>query len=200
MSESNVEVEVKFRVADFGPFDERVHAAGGKLKAARVYERNVRYENSENSLTAAGKVVRLRKDTRVRLTYKEPSGPARTGAKVSSRTELEVTVNDFDEMDLILGKLGYHPSWIYEKYRTTYSLAGVEIVFDEMPFGRFIEIEGEVAEIDHVAQTLQLENVPRITASYSELFDRLKERLQLTMKDLTFDAFRGLSIPESAWE
>ena len=54
----------------------RIHSSGIGC-AQRVFERNVRYENDDKSLTDNGIVVRLRQDHRVRLTYKEPT-PADT--------------------------------------------------------------------------------------------------------------------------
>ncbi|MBN8621467.1 MAG: hypothetical protein J0L63_21320, partial [Anaerolineae bacterium] len=66
-----IEREVKLYVRDLAGIEQRLKQAGATLKAARVYERNVRYENAAHSLTEAGIVIRLRQDTRIRLTYKD---------------------------------------------------------------------------------------------------------------------------------
>ena len=116
---------------------------------------------------------------------------------MQARTELEVTVSDFDTMDLILGKLGYFPAWEYEKYRTTYDWHGAEIVLDELPYGYFVEIEGSSAQIEAAILALSLGKQPRIKSSYSDLFFQLKTRLGLKFIHLTFDNFRNVTLPDN---
>ncbi len=194
MSEEHVETEAKIKVSDLAGIERKLKAAGAALKSERVYERNVRYEDSGETLTPAARVLRLRQDTRVRLTYKEPHDSADQGEW--TRTELEVTVSDFETMDLILKKIGFHPAWIYEKYRTTYEFKGCEVVLDDMPFGLFIEVEGEPAAIEHALSALGLAKAPRIAASYSDLFFRVRQRLGLPFRDLTFQNFKGVKVPD----
>jgi len=190
------ETELKLYVPHLEWVQVRLERLGAKLTAPRVYERNVRYENAEKTLTPAGIVLRLRQDARARLTYKE-GGTAREG--IVSRTEIEVEVSDFDAMQTILGKLGYHPHLIYEKYRTTYELDGAEIVLDEMPYGNFVEIEGDAPLIETLVKRLGLEDATRCDGSYATLFERVKARLGLTFNDLTFENFKGVNVPESAF-
>jgi adenylate cyclase class 2 len=194
MSTKNVEIEVKLRIDDLAAIEKRLRDLGAEGKSERIYERNVRYEDSGETLTPAGRVLRLRQDTRARLTYKEPGENQHTGG-VLSRTELEVTVSDFETTDLLLQKIGFHPAWVYEKYRTTYEYLGCEVVLDEMPFGKFVEVEGESTDIDNVLSTLDLARLPKITASYSDLFFRVKEKMRLKFRDLTFENFKGITVP-----
>src|SRR5260221_12295393 len=105
-NKSHIEVEVKIRIDDSTAIEHKLQATGGILTGVRSYERNVRYEDRSETLTRSGRVLRLREDTRVRLTYKEPL-PSEDHSVVT-RTELEVTVNDFETADLLLQKLGYH--------------------------------------------------------------------------------------------
>jgi len=190
------ETEVKMYVPDLSAVQAQLEQLGAALVAPRVYERNVRYEDAQSSLTGRGIVVRLRQDSRVRLTYKE-SGKAVDG--ILSRYEAEVEVSDFDAMQTILGKLGYTPYFVYEKYRTTYTLDGCEVVLDELPYGNFVEIEGTTGAITEAIQRLKLERLPRLTASYTVLFERVKLLMRLTCHDLTFDNFKGLTVPEEAF-
>lgn len=187
------ETEVKLIVPDLDSVRARLETAGAHLEAPRVYERNVRYENAAGTLSPAGIVVRLRQDSRVRLTYKEEKTVV---DGISSRLEAEVEVSDFTTMELILGKLGYHPHLIYEKYRTTYTLDGAEIVLDELPYGTFVEIEGDKATIESVIKRLGLEATPRYAGSYVVLFEQIKQRLGLTFTDLTFANFEGIEVTE----
>jgi adenylate cyclase class 2 len=188
-----IETEVKLYTPDPGALVSRIIAAGAVLESERIYERNIRYENAAETLTASGIVVRLRQDTRVRLTYKEPHNGGPDG--VTTRFEAEVTVDDFDTMDVILQKLGYFPHVIYEKYRTTYRLGEVEITLDEMPYGNFIEIEGPALAIESTLAALDLSGEPRILEGYMVLFDWVKAALGLDVHDLTFENFKGVSVP-----
>ncbi len=187
------ETEVKLYVPNLEAVKSKLETAGAELTAPRVYERNVRYDNKERTLTPHGMVVRLREDTRVRLTYKD-DGTFENG--VVSRFEAEVEVSDFDAMETILGKLGYTPYLTYEKYRTTYELDGAEVVLDEMPYGNFVEIEGEKDAIERIIQTLGLGDGKRFDGSYSTLFERVQKKLGLKFNDLTFDNFKGVTVKE----
>jgi adenylate cyclase class 2 len=191
-----VETEVKIHVPDLDAIRSRLEAAGATLTHARVYEHNVRYENADHSLTPNNIVLRLRYDTRARLTYKEPPAASHSHpADLRVRFEAEVTVDDCDTMDLILQRLGYHPHVVYEKYRTTYHLDTAEIVLDEMPFGSFVEVEGAPNAIRAALAALDLHDAPRILEGYMELFERIKADLDLTMHDLTFANFKAVEVP-----
>ncbi len=193
---AQTETETKLYCPDLSAVARQLVIARAQVVAPRVYERNVRYENTDESLSQNGIVVRLRQDYRARLTYKGP-GTAANG--IIQRYEAEVEVSDFDTMHTILGHLGYHPHMIYEKYRTTYELDGAEIVLDEMPYGNFVEIEGETGIIGQVIQKLALEQHRRYGNSYVGLFEIVKHNLKLDFRDLTFDNFDGVTVPESAF-
>ena len=186
------ETEIKILVADLRALAARIEAAGGDLESPRVYERNVRYEDAQQTLSPQGIVLRLRQDTRVRLTYKDAP---RLDQGALTRFEAEVTVDDFDTMDTILRRLGFAPSVVYEKYRTTYRLGEAEIVLDELPFGNFAEIEASPAVIDGTLAALGLADQPRILNSYLGLFTQVKQALGLEVHDLTFANFAGVRVP-----
>lgn len=192
------EVELKVHVPDLDVVKQRLEAAGAELKAPRVYERNVRYQDEYGRFAREGITLRLREDTRVRLTYKDDGKSAGSGGMVS-RFEAEVEVSDFDAMETILARLGFYRYMTYEKYRTTYELNGVEVVLDEMPYGLFVEMEGSEDAIPGVQQTLGLEDAARYRGGYSSLFERVRRHLGLRFNDLTFDNFRGIDVPESAF-
>lgn len=162
----------------------------------RVYEQNIRYDLDDNSLTKRGVVVRLRQDHSVKLTYKEPGNIERG---IITREELEVEVSDFETMEKILEKFGYTPAMTYEKYRTTYLWHGTQIMLDELPYGNFIEVEGSSDNIERVLDELGLTDVQRREDSYSKLFDYVKHHLGLNFRDLTFDNFADVDVPEGAF-
>jgi adenylate cyclase class 2 len=191
------ETEVKLYVGDLAPLAERLVAAGAVLEHPRTYEHNIRYDTPAGDLSRQYIVLRLRRDTRARLTYK---GPASISEGIMSRFEAEVTVDDFETMDGILRALGYVPFVIYEKYRTTYRLGEVEVVLDEMPFGNFCEIEGPRAAIVAALEALGLAEHPRIGTSYLGMFAQLKQMLHLPFRDLTFANFAGIVIPPEVFD
>lgn len=191
MAAANIETEIKLFVPNLSDVEARLVALGATLEAPRVFERNARYDLPDGSLTAKGVVLRLRQDSRARLTYKE-AGILVDG--VMSRFEAEVEVSDFDTMETILRHLGYVFSFAYEKYRTTYALNGCDVTLDEMPFGAFVEIEGEHVAILKALDLLQLENAPRIEMSYAGAFNALRERFLLPFTDATFANFKGITL------
>lgn len=191
-----IETEIKLYTPHLEIVQVRLERLGARLTAPRMHEHNVRYEDAGHTLVSSGIVVRMRRDSRARLTYKD-SGTARDG--IISRFEAEVEVSDFDTMQTILDKLGYQPYMIYEKYRTTYELDNAEIVLDELPYGSFIEIEGTQEIIERLIQQLELSEQPRMNASYAGLFEQVKRHMGLSFTDLTFENFKEITVPESAF-
>jgi adenylate cyclase class 2 len=192
MSKSDQELEVKFYLSDLPALRARLEAAGAQLYKPRVHEINLRFDTPSGDLTRGYRVLRLRQDSEARLTYK---GPGELVDGVRSRQELEFTVSDFETARHFLEALGYEVSVMYEKYRATYTLEGVLVTLDEMPYGNFAEIEGpDGASIRKTAEVLGLDWERRILDSYIMLFDRLRERLGLAFRDLSFANFEKLTV------
>ena len=187
----SVEVEVKFLVDDLDEVRRRLLAAGGVAVAPRVYERNVRFDTADERLLARQALLRLRQDSRVRLTYKGLSAQdAASEAKI--REEIELTVEEFDRMALIFARLGFGAVQSYEKYRETFHWRDVEVVLDEMPFGNFVELEGATdAELKDAAAALGLDWSRRVLTNYLELMEQARRAFDLPFNDLTFANFAG---------
>lgn len=195
-SESGQELEVKFYLSDLEAFRERVEALGGKLVQPRLHEVNLRFDTPDGELSRTFQVLRLRQDTAPRLTYK---GPGATTGGVRARREIEFTVGDFEAARSFLEALGYQVRLMYEKYRTTYELEGVLVTQDEMPYGSFAELEGPDPEsIQSVARQLGVDWEARILESYTYLFERLRESLGLSFRDLSFENFAGIEVAPAA--
>jgi adenylate cyclase class 2 len=189
---NHLEIEVKFFLTDPVGFEERVNQIGAKLTQPRVLEKNLRFDTPDGRLRSAREVLRLRMDTRARLTFK---GPAQADQPVAIRPEIEFTVSDFEQAHQFLNALGFSVGVIYEKYRTAYTIGDAEISLDEMPFGNFCEIEaGDAGAVRLLAEKLGLKWEDRILASYLQIFDTLKIRRGWTMRDLTFENFTDLTI------
>lgn len=192
----HLEVEVKFMLRDLAPIRGRLVDMGAEIIAPRVFERNVRFDTADEALLARQQLLRLRQDTRVRLTFKGPAAEdVVSEAKV--REEIELEVGHFDRMSAVLQRLGFFPIQAYEKYRETYQWRGVEIVLDEVPFGDFIELEGGEADLRAAAEALGLDWSRRILANYLALMELCRRSFNLSFSDLTFENFAGLSVDMS---
>lgn len=186
--EKSLEVEVKFYLEDLDEIRNRLMAVGAEPVSPRVYERNVRFDTPDQALLQRQQLLRLRQDARVRLTFKGLAAEDATSeAKV--REEIEVTVDDFERMAIILRRLGFMPLQVYEKYRETYHWHGVEIVLDQMPFGHFVELEGREAGLKDVASALGLDWSKRVLANYLALMEMCRRSFDLPFADLTFENF-----------
>jgi adenylate cyclase class 2 len=186
-----IETEVKFHLPDIKPIRSRILDLGADSKG-RVFETNLRYENKQNDLIKNKSLLRLRKDAKTTLTFK--SGLESEDNEFKRLRELEVEVSDFHKMKLILEALEFHKEQIYEKYRETLILNGATLCIDAMPFGDFLEIEGEKHVITGLAKKIGLDWSERITLNYLELFERLKKELGLPFSDITFANFEPIEI------
>ena len=186
------ELEAKFYLRNLSLIPGRLQAAGAALVRPRILETNLRFDTQNGDLNRQHQLLRLRKAHTVTLTYK---GAANVVGGASQRQEIETEVADFQVTKALIEALGYQVSRIYEKYRTEYYLNGLLITLDELPFGDFIEIEGQqIAEIRKAADLLGLDWDANITDNYLMLLDRVTAFREFSFRDLTFENFSGLSI------
>lgn len=192
MNTKSQEIEVKFFVHQLEGIEARILAEGGRLLQPRVSELNLRFDTPDHELERDFRVLRLRQDTAARLTYKGP-GIIRDGVRV--RQEIEFEVSDFDAARSFLQALGYRVSMIYEKYRTTYRMGETDVALDELPYGKFVEIEGPDATVIHsVSNLLGLNWNASAPGSYAVLFEALRKRMNLPFRDLAFQNFVGIEV------
>ncbi|MGB1249442.1 MAG: class IV adenylate cyclase [Candidatus Promineifilaceae bacterium] len=190
-----LEVEVKFFVGDLSRVRTALLERGGTLKKARVFERNVRYDDSAESLLAKQAILRLRLDTKAKITYKGiPENVDLSQSQAKVREELEIEVSDFETANLLIQRIGYQPKQVYEKYRETFQIGAVEVVLDEMPYGDFVELEGPEIAIFALTPQIGLDWSQRILTNYLGLFERLKAIHRFEFNDLTFENFAGLNV------
>jgi adenylate cyclase class 2 len=192
MSASGQETEAKFYVRDLSRIKSRLEELHARLVQERVLETNIRFDLPGAPLRAEGRVLRLRQDTDVWLTYKSAS---KNEQGVLSREEIEFKVEDFEKAKRLLEALGYQKLVYYEKHRTTYELSEALIMLDELPYGNFVEIEGETVEsIQTITKQLGLHWKYAIATSYNALFDRARQSLNLSAQDLSFAEFRDRKV------
>lgn len=188
-----LEIEVKFYLNTTEPI-RRFLTEQRAASQGRFFETNIRFEDTNNGLKKNKSLLRLRQDKKASLTYKSKAPDADKDFKI--HRELEVDVSDFNTMYRILESLGFHQEQIYEKWRETFVIGRTNICIDQMPYGEFLEIEGEKEAIKQLADAANLNWDDRILMNYLEMFDIIKRKLNLDFKDITFDNFKN--IPEDA--
>jgi len=181
------EIEIKFRVADLRGLARKLRAAGFRVTTRRTHEMNTLYDLPGGVLRARKELLRLRKyGSEWTLTHKAGK---KTG-RHSSREELETSVGDGKQMDLILHALGYAPSFRYEKFRAEWTDGKGQVVVDETPIGNFCEIEGAPGWIDATAKKLGVNEGDFITKNYAGLFAEWKEETRSRAQEMTIAAIK----------
>lgn len=186
------EREIKFYIQNLETIAERLRLSGGDLVQPRVLESNFRLDTSDRRLQQTGRLLRLREDDQVRVTYKDN---AKFEDGVITRTEIEFTADNMDAVQKLFEALGYKPVVVYEKYRRTYQLGDVKVMLDELPFGDFIEIEASNnILIEGMAQMLGLNWSRGISTNYLGLWAIAKENAGLDVTDLTFENLENVRL------
>lgn len=188
---NQLETEIKFYLTDLPPIRQRIMDLGAESRG-RFFESNVRFEDLRQTLKKKKSLLRLRRDQKVKLTYK--STPAEPNNQFKIMRELEVEVSDFDTMHLILEALGYHHEQVYEKWRETLVLDQTQFCLDSMPYGDFLEIEGQKQAIKNFAAILGIQWDQRILFNYLDIFEILQNKLNLNFSDVTFDNFQPVEL------
>lgn len=143
---------------------ERLNEIGAEF-CGEEFEENILYAGG--IINQKNCVLRLRRVAgKAILTYKErfPSDSA-----IKRQREDETEVLNAEAMAAILDGLGYRPALVYEKRRATWRVAQTEVVIDELPFGFFMEIEGEEQAIIEAEKALQLTETEAEMATYPQL-------------------------------
>lgn len=192
MNTNNQEIEVKFLISNLPCLLEKLQNLDAVTLRPRMLEVNLRFDTPDMQLLDRAQVLRLRQDDQSILTFKSN---AEIVGGVISRTELEVTVSDFQITRAILEALGFQVYMTYEKYRQNFKLNDLVASVDEMPYGNFIELEGSSPEhVRATAALLGLDWEQRINLSYTALLGLYNQSTGHTFQDLSFEVFSGLEV------
>ena len=169
MKKGTEETEIKLAVPDRNSARRLLLNAGFAVTRPRVFEANTVFDTKANSLRKSGRLLRVRTAGRlVTVTYKGPP----TVRRHKSREELEVTASDGRTFATMVERIGFQPTFRYEKYRTEFRQvrrAGTAVL-DETPIGVYLELEGTAHWIDRTARLLGFAETDYITASYGRLY------------------------------
>lgn len=165
-----IEIEKKFRLTR-GQRDvvrTRLPEIGAK-RIGEEFEENTLYGGE--TIDTEQSVLRLRRiDARGSLTFKKRFP---NQSDIKHQQEDETSVGDPEAMASILDAIGFTPILIYEKRRETWRLGKTEIVIDELPFGLYMEIEGEEQGIRDVETQLAIKGLKTELESYPRLTKKL---------------------------
>jgi adenylate cyclase class 2 len=184
MVSNYVEKEIKLRINDLGLLINKLTTEKAVF-IGKALQRTVRFDNQENSLESNGTFLRVRSGFEnvitVKRKVKDDSGD------VFKREEFETRVDDIEMIRKMLNALGFNREYVMEKYRMEWELDGVNISIDELPFGFFVEIEGEEKKIFEVAQKLNLDVNERIIVTYWDIFAEYKKEYDLIGENIEFE-------------
>jgi adenylate cyclase class 2 len=190
----SAEIELKFPVVDVDALQSKLPALGFHLDTPRTFESNTLYDTPERMLRDSHQLLRIRQYGEIWTTthkrHPDDEDPAQI-IRYKVRIETETTVADGPALDEIFQRLGYAPTFRYEKYRTEWSYPAIQpaghLVIDETPIGTFAELEGPVDWIDRMLAQLGIDPGVCLTESYGKLFLAWKEQTASPAENLTFD-------------
>jgi adenylate cyclase class 2 len=188
-----METEVKIRVPDRAALEQKLPALGFARVTARTLERNTLHDKPDRGLRTSRQILRLRQyGNKWVVTHKSvPSGLTVEGPH-KKRVETETEVEDGPALGKIFEALGFHPVFVYEKWRTEWADKQGHCVIDETPLGIYAELEGPSEWIDATAEKLGINQSEFITLSYGRIFELWREKTGSKAANFTFE-----EIPES---
>mgnify|MGYP001570170333 CR=1 FL=1 len=172
MGGNYIEKEVKVEVKD----PKQLLSLLAEKKAEKTgegFQRTTRMDTPNLNLEKQGTFLRVRTGGKNIVTLKKK---IKGNGEVFERQELETEVKDPELLADIFANLGFIKRFIMEKYRIDYVYKNTKISLDELPFGIFIEIEGEAEDIVNVSQELNLDLSKKIIVTYWDLFEEYKKK------------------------
>lgn len=152
-------------------------------KVSEGFQRTTRMDTPNLDLEKRGTFLRVRTGGKDIVTLKKK---IKTTGEVFERQELETEVKDPELLADIFADLGFTKRFIMEKYRIDYEYKDTKISLDELPFGMFVEIEGEPENIKDVAKELNLDLSNKIIVTYWDLFEDYKRKMNQKGENIVF--------------
>jgi adenylate cyclase class 2 len=135
-----IEIEKKYRITE--ELTDQVEKDLGEFGAEFLgtdFEENLLFGNE--FLKEKKALLRVRRTAKKTILTFKQYVPNADGYK--QHIEHETEVECAEAVEEIIKGLGFQKLMVYEKRRKTWRFRQVEVVLDELPFGLFIEIEGD---------------------------------------------------------
>jgi adenylate cyclase class 2 len=195
---NSTEIELKFPVSRLGDLEQRLRELGFRLDTPRTFESNVLYDTPDRRLRAKGELLRIRQyGDRWIVTHKRHPEDEDAASRFKVRIETESEVADGEALAEMFSRLGFEPTFRYEKYRREYShpkASAGHVVIDETPIGVYCELEGPTGWIDQTLVALGVSPGNCLTESYGRLFTAWKQETGSPAENLTFDEVKALEL------
>lgn len=163
-----LEMELKYLDADLDDLAVRLKEEGGTTSGP-YFESNLVFDDEDRSLKQAGTLLRLRekKGVAVLTVKKKPENQECSALKVFEEIESEVA--DHAAVKAMLEAVGFRVAFGYEKVREKWRFMDCVICLDWLPFGNFVEIEGNGETVPACARKLGLDGNPTTKSTYHAL-------------------------------
>ena len=170
------EVEVKIKVENLAKVEEDLKKLGADEVEYGVQE-DLYFNAPHKNFVATDEALRIRRSNgKCFLTYKG----CRLNSQAKTREELEVKVEDFNVIRLILEKLDFKPVYLVKKIRKSFKLENLKINLDNVEnLGSFVEIEGFAKDEDERKKVV--ENVRRVLLKLNLHDKKLEDKTYLEL-------------------
>jgi adenylate cyclase, class 2 len=200
---SNSEIEIKLHITNIPEILRKIKKLH-VIPLPRRREQNALYDTPQSHLRRRNMLLRLRIETpapqnaritnrkeRAILTCKAPPPPQQTKKpshyKIRAERE-QVAPMSSRQCAKALTSLGFHPTFRYDKFRTTFRLPNLHLDLDETPAGVYLELEGSPKAIDSAANALGFTKTAYLRATYWDLYAAACRRRGITPKNMLFAA------------
>jgi len=165
-----IEIEKKYKLtADQTQYVEDELASVAANFVGEDFEENTIYGGGILDEQLA--ILRIRTtEKKTTMTYKRR---IQNPSDAKHQIEHESEISDRASVAAIFSELGFSPRIVYEKRRKTWKIRNTEVVLDELPFGRYMEIEGSITEIKEAEMILGIEDFEVEQETYPRLTVRL---------------------------
>ena len=171
MSDHYSEKEIKLKIENPSELISKLNSLKARF-VSKSFQRTTRMDTETMDLEKNRTFLRVRSGSKNIVTLKKKLGE---NAEVFERQEIETEVKDIEKLADIFGGLGFTKRLILEKYRADFDFHNVKISIDELPFGFYVELEGDPKNIFEVANELDLNTKNKITVTYWDLFEDYKK-------------------------
>src|SRR3989338_9880206 len=145
------EIEIKLKIEDINTIREKIISLGAVfIGKEKQVDEHFDFEN--NTLKEQHKTVRIRNK---KIFCFKKGQHIKNNKKIHD--EYEFQIDNYDPFILFLSEIGIKRTYIKEKIRESFKIEMTNtllIEIDILPFGNFIEIEGEDKDIDLCAEKL----------------------------------------------